>query len=79
MHLLNPLFRLFGDNINRKTVEHVDQAGFVDIEVDELGLDVVRASTPIEVEGLAPMHDAIMLDQFSHYAVLNTIRKRGLY
>jgi ubiquinone/menaquinone biosynthesis C-methylase UbiE len=43
MHLLNPLFRLFGDNINRKTVEHVDQAGFVDIEVDELGLDVVKS------------------------------------
>jgi hypothetical protein len=41
--LLNPLVvRVMGANINRETVENVQRAGFAEIQVEDLWLDVVK-------------------------------------
>ena len=43
MRLLNPLVvRMMGANIDRETVENVRRAGFVDLRVEDLWLDVVK-------------------------------------
>lgn len=51
MRLMNPLVRpMMGANIDRETVENVGRAGFVELEVKDLGpLDIVKgmdARTP---------------------------------
>lgn len=50
MHLFNPLsVRMTGANINRETVEHVRRAGFVNLRVEDLRLDIfklIEARTP---------------------------------
>lgn len=43
MQLINPLVvRVMGANIDRDTVENVRRAGFVDMQVEDLWLDVVK-------------------------------------
>ncbi|MBI4492623.1 MAG: class I SAM-dependent methyltransferase [Chloroflexi bacterium] len=43
MHLANPLVvRISGANINRETVDNVRRAGFVDLSVEDLWLDIVK-------------------------------------
>jgi ubiquinone/menaquinone biosynthesis C-methylase UbiE len=43
MGLLNPLVvRMMGANINRETVENVRRAGFMDLQVEDLWLDIVK-------------------------------------
>jgi len=50
MHLANPfVVRLMGANINRETVENVRRAGFVDLRVATLWLDIVK-----RIEARAP-------------------------
>jgi SAM-dependent methyltransferase len=50
MGTLNPLgVRMMGANINRETVENVRRAGFTDLQVEDLWLDIVKrieAQTP---------------------------------
>ena len=43
MELANPLVvRMMGANINRTTVENVRRAGFTDLQVEDLWLDIVK-------------------------------------
>ncbi|MCC6179254.1 MAG: class I SAM-dependent methyltransferase [Chloroflexi bacterium] len=43
MQLLNPMMvRMCGANIDRDTVENVSRAGFIDIQVDTLWLDILK-------------------------------------
>ncbi len=43
MHLINPVVvRLMGANINRETVENVRRAGFEDVQVEDLWLDIMK-------------------------------------
>ena len=43
MDILNPLVvRMMGANINRETVENVRRAGFVDLQVADRWLDIVK-------------------------------------
>ena len=43
MRLVNPLtLNMSGANIDRETVENVRRAGFVDLQVEELWLDIVK-------------------------------------
>ncbi len=43
MHLFNPVaVRLTGANIDRETVENVRRAGFAEVRVDDLWLDIVK-------------------------------------
>jgi phosphatidylethanolamine/phosphatidyl-N-methylethanolamine N-methyltransferase len=50
MGVLNPLVvRMMGANINRETVENVRRAGFTDLQIEDLWLDIVKrieARTP---------------------------------
>jgi len=50
MDILNPLVvRMMGANVNRETVENVRRAGFTDLHVEDLWLDIVKrieARTP---------------------------------
>lgn len=50
MHLSNPIaVRMTGANIDRETVENVRRAGFADVRVEDLWLDIVKlieAQTP---------------------------------
>ena len=50
MDLVNPLIvRMMGANINRETVENVWRAGFIELQVEDLWLDIVKrieARTP---------------------------------
>ena len=43
MNLLNPpVVRMMGANINRETVENVRRAGFTELQVEDLWLDIVK-------------------------------------
>ena len=43
MELANPLVvRMMGANINRETVENIRRAGFTDLQVEDLWLDIVK-------------------------------------
>ena len=43
MDLVNPLIvRMMGANINRETVENVWRAGFIELQVEDLWLDIVK-------------------------------------
>ena len=43
MRLTNPLIlRLMGANIDRETVANVERAGFVDLQVEDRWLDIVK-------------------------------------
>ena len=42
MHMMTPLSRKVGPEMNRDTVENVRQAGFDVIEVENIFLDVVK-------------------------------------
>jgi ubiquinone/menaquinone biosynthesis C-methylase UbiE len=43
MDLVNPLIvRMMGANINRETVENVWRAGFIEVQVEDLWLDIVK-------------------------------------
>ncbi len=43
MRWLDPIpFHLSGAHIDRETVHHVEAAGFVDVEDEDLALDVVK-------------------------------------
>jgi ubiquinone/menaquinone biosynthesis C-methylase UbiE len=50
MDMLNPLVvRMMGANINRETVENVRRAGFIELQVEDLWLDILKqieAGTP---------------------------------
>ena len=50
MDMLNPLVvRMMGANINRETVENVRRAGFIELQVEDLWLDILKqieARTP---------------------------------
>ena len=50
MNLLNPLVvRRMGANVNRQTIENVRRAGFAEVQVEDLWLDIVKrieARTP---------------------------------
>ena len=40
---MNPLVvRMMGANINRKTVENVQRAGFAELQIEDLWLDIVK-------------------------------------
>ncbi len=47
LHLMTPLSRRLGPDMNRPTVENVRRAGFQIVEVDRLYLDVVKRITAI--------------------------------
>jgi hypothetical protein len=50
MDMFNPLVvRMMGANINRETVENVRRAGFTDLQVEELWLDILK-----RIEARAP-------------------------
>jgi hypothetical protein len=50
MGMLNPLVVcMMGANINRETVENVRRAGFTDLHVEDLWLDIVK-----RIEARAP-------------------------
>ncbi len=43
MRLLTPLAaRLLADNLDRETVEYVQQSGFVNLQVESLATDVIK-------------------------------------
>jgi hypothetical protein len=42
MDLLNPLARLIGDNINRRTVETIEAAGFELLSLQSKGTDILK-------------------------------------
>jgi phosphatidylethanolamine/phosphatidyl-N-methylethanolamine N-methyltransferase len=43
MELANPVVvRMMGANINRETIENVRRAGFADVQVEDLWLDIVK-------------------------------------
>jgi phosphatidylethanolamine/phosphatidyl-N-methylethanolamine N-methyltransferase len=45
MEMANPLVvRMMGANINRETVEEVRRAGFTELQVEDLWLDIVKRS-----------------------------------
>jgi hypothetical protein len=68
LHLMNPIARLTGPEINRDTVDNVRRAGFDLVEVRHAFLDVVKtihavAPSPRVADPLHPEQIPLQLDE----------------